>query len=42
MTEAQLDLLLDPDGYLGAAAALTDRALLRTAAVADPSPEDAP
>jgi len=42
LTEAQLDLLLDPDGYLGAAAALTDRALLRTAAVADPSPEDAP
>ena len=32
LTEAQLDLLLDPDGYLGAAATLTDRALLRTAA----------
>ena len=42
LTEGQLDLLLDPDGYLGAAATLTDRALLRTAAVADPTSQDAP
>jgi len=39
LTEQQLDRLLDPDGYLGAAAALTDRALLRTAAANSTSQE---